>query len=56
MDLLYIGQQNIVTDMKIILATIKILFLPESTEGFEEDAAFSESQEIVNGDKELINR
>lgn len=35
MDLFYISQQSIVTDIKIILATIKILFVPESTEGFE---------------------
>ena len=34
MDLYYIGQQSIVTDMKIVLATIKIIFMPESTEGF----------------------
>lgn len=34
MDLFYISQQSFVTDIKIILATIKILFVPESTEGF----------------------
>lgn len=33
MDLMYIARQSFVTDLKIILATIKILFLPESTEG-----------------------
>ena len=33
MDLMYIANQSFVTDLKIILATIKILFLPESTEG-----------------------
>ena len=35
MDLMYIAQQSFVTDLKIIFATIKILFLPESTEGIE---------------------
>lgn len=35
MDLMYIGQQNIWMDLKIILNTFKILFVPESTEGFE---------------------
>ena len=35
MDLLYIGKQSFVTDIKIILMTIKILFMPESTEGIE---------------------
>lgn len=33
MDLQYIGTMGVVTDIKIILATIKILFTPESTEG-----------------------
>ena len=37
MDLMYIAEQGIVTDLKIIFATIKILFMPESTEGFEEE-------------------
>ena len=35
MDLMYIAQQSFVTDLKIIFATIKILFIPESTEGVE---------------------
>lgn len=33
MDLMYIAQPSIIRDISIILATIKILFLPESTEG-----------------------
>lgn len=33
MDLQYIGSMSLVTDFKIILATIQILFVPESTEG-----------------------
>lgn len=33
MDLQYIGSMSLITDLKIILATIKILFVPESTEG-----------------------
>lgn len=36
MDLMYIAQQGFVTDLKIIFATIKILFVPESTEGVEQ--------------------
>ena len=35
MDLRYISEQSFVTDIKIILATIKILFMPESTEGVD---------------------
>lgn len=36
MDLMYIANPSLVEDMKIVLATIKILFLPESTEGIAE--------------------
>ena len=33
MDLMYIARPNIVEDLAIMFATVKILFLPESTEG-----------------------
>ena len=33
MDLMYIAHPSFVEDLRIIIATIKILFLPESTEG-----------------------
>ena len=33
MDLQYIGSMGIVTDVKLMFATVKILFMPESTEG-----------------------
>lgn len=33
MDLMYIARQGPITDLKILLATIKVLFIPESTEG-----------------------
>lgn len=36
MDLMYIAHPSIVEDLKIMLATIKILFKPESTEGVSE--------------------
>lgn len=36
MDLMYIAHPSIVEDLKIMLATVKILFLPESTEGVAE--------------------
>ncbi len=36
MDLMYIAKPSFAEDFKIILATIKILLLPESTEGVEE--------------------
>ena len=36
MDLMYIANASIFEDLKIIFATIKILFMPESTEGIAE--------------------
>ena len=36
MDLLYIAHPSLVEDLKIIFATVKILFMPESTEGVSE--------------------
>lgn len=36
MDLMYIAHPGIAEDFKIMLATVKILFLPESTEGVAE--------------------
>ncbi len=35
MDLLYISRPSFLEDLRIVFATIKILFVPESTEGFE---------------------
>lgn len=37
LDLLYINQRSLLLDLKLILYTVKIMFIPESTEGFEED-------------------
>lgn len=36
MDLMYIAHPSIVQDLKIMLATVKILFMSESTEGVQE--------------------
>lgn len=35
MDLLYIANSSILEDLRILLATVKILFLPESTDGID---------------------
>lgn len=50
MDLMYVGDQSIMTDLKIMLKTVKILFMPESTEGFdvENDAAGEAPEERVS--------
>lgn len=36
LDLLYIERQSFLMDMRIVFLTVKIMFTPESTEGFEE--------------------
>ena len=36
LDLLYINQRSLLLDFKLIFYTIKIIFVPESTEGIEE--------------------
>ena len=38
MDLMYISNPSIIEDFKIILATVKILFMKDSTEGIQEGA------------------
>lgn len=37
LDLLYINQRSLLWDFKLIFYTIKIIFIPESTEGIDED-------------------
>ena len=37
MDLIYISHPSVVEDLRICFATVKILFMPESTEGFTEE-------------------
>lgn len=37
MDLYYINHLSLANDLKIIFATVKAIFLPESTEGFEKE-------------------
>ena len=36
MDLMYIAHPSLVEDLKIMLAPVRILFMPESTEGISE--------------------
>lgn len=46
MDLMYINKMSVATDLKLILATIKILFMKESTSGVTEGqvTAFAETE------------
>lgn len=50
MDLMYIAHQSLVTDLKIILATIKILFIPESTEGVAAGQTTAVSRDVEHED------
>lgn len=52
MDLMYIAHPSIVEDLKIMFATVKILFVPESTEGVAEGATTAMEQE--NDDKMTV--
>ena len=58
MDLMYIANPSIAEDLKICFATVKILFMPESTEGIAEGqttaARFSTKKESSD-DEELNN-
>ena len=57
MDLMYIANPSFVEDLRIVFATIKILFIPESTDGIAEGqtTAMAESTAEKTQDKELQN-
>ena len=54
MDLMYINKMSVSEDIKLMFATVKILFLPESTEGVAEGqtTASSQSQNVTETQKE----
>lgn len=54
MDLMYIAKQGFITDLKIILATIKILFMPESTEGVAAPQPVADLREETVKEKALL--
>lgn len=51
MDLMYIANPSFWEDLRIIFATVKILFLPESTEGVEE--GMENALEQLKGDSQI---
>lgn len=53
MDLMYIANPSLFEDIKIIFATIKILFMPESTEGIEEGATTAMGSSQMAVEKEI---
>jgi lipopolysaccharide/colanic/teichoic acid biosynthesis glycosyltransferase len=42
MDLMYISKPSIAQDLAIMFATVKIIFMKDSTEGFTENKMFEE--------------
>lgn len=52
LDLLYIEQQSFIMDMRIVFLTVKIMFTPESTEGFDEGKSKAINQKAA---KEVEN-
>ena len=53
LDLLYIEQQSFLMDLRIIFLTVKIMFTPESTEGFDEQKSKKINQKATQ--KETAN-
>jgi len=51
LDLMYIENQSLILDFKLVLLTIKVLFVSESTEGFEE----SKSKAIAENVSSKVN-
>ena len=49
MDLMYIANASLAQDLSILFATVKILFMPESTEGIAEGAVTAMGQEMAAG-------
>lgn len=47
LDLMYIQQQSIVLDVRILLLTLKTIFIPDSTEGVTSDTAQTDSHKLT---------
>ncbi|MCR5450832.1 MAG: exopolysaccharide biosynthesis polyprenyl glycosylphosphotransferase [Solobacterium sp.] len=47
MDLMYLSNPSLIQDLSIIFATIKIIFIPESTEGVAEGAVTAMDQSLA---------
>lgn len=52
MDLMYIANPSFVEDLRIIFATIKILFVPESTDGIAEGQTTAMASPVEDTEKE----
>lgn len=50
MDLMYIERESLLLDLQLIFLTVKIMFIPESTEGFKEEKSEEKKQKSVRGE------
>ncbi len=51
MDLMYLAHPSIIEDLRILFSTVKILFMPESTEGIEEGQTTAVRNELPDACK-----
>lgn len=54
LDLMYIENQSLMLDFKLLLLTIKVIFVPESTEGFEESKSKAIAENVYAKIKEEV--
>ena len=54
MDLMYINNMSVVEDLRLMLATVKILFMPESTEGIEDGKITASSKETAEKEMQSV--
>ena len=55
MDLIYINHMSVAEDLRLMFATVKILFMPESTAGIEEGQTTASHKESEERENELQN-
>lgn len=53
LDLMYIAKPSIIEDLRIMFATVRVLFLPESTEGIEEGKIIAT---VENYSKQMVDK
>lgn len=53
LDMMYIEKQSLLLDLKLIMLTLKIMFIPESTEGFAEEKSKAMRKKRKNSRNEI---
>lgn len=56
LDLMYIENQTFMLNLKLLMLTFKIMFTPESTEGFQEETKeYAAFEKAMGSNKEIQN-